>query len=254
MIKPSSPFTITFLLLCLACNSAKKAQSDLNFALQDLQVLAARISSMDPFTHDYEEIDSLEWKLFMGVASILQDPFFPKEKLDDIPMPQVKSYDGRIRVFNQFINTGGSWREYRTLFFVDRGKKPAEIFVHFPFASGAIDHLYLLPGSDKSLYLGLSGTQTCTTCYSGSAFLVDLSADSVQMEPILEIECRGPDLDFFRYDPGRRTLEYQYALMPDDLYELPEEYDTINADGFPVYSDTLRWEMGEFRTVNPANQ
>lgn len=208
---------------------------------------------MDPFTHDYEEIDSLEWKLFMGIASILQNPFFPEEKLDDIPLSQVKSYDSRIRVFNQFINTGGSWQEYRTLFFIDRGKKAAEVFAHLPFASGAIENMYLLPGSDKSLYLGLSGTQTCMTCYSGSAFLVDLSADSVQMKPILEIECRWPDLDFFRYDPSRRTLEYQYSLMPDDLYDLPEPYDAVNAEGFPVYSDTLRWEMGEFRAMNPTN-
>ncbi len=188
MIKPPSLLAFATLLICMACSSAKQAKLDLDFALQDLQVLAARISSMDPFTHDYEEIDSLEWKLFMGVATVLQNPFFPVEQLDNIPLPQVKSYDHRIRVFNQFMNTGGSWREYRTLFYIDRGKKPAEVFVHFPFASGAMDELYLLPGSDKSLYLGLSGTQTCTTCYSGSAFLVDLSADSVQMSPILEIE------------------------------------------------------------------
>jgi len=254
MIRPPSLLAIALLFTCLACNSAKQAKSDVDFALQDLRVLAARISSMDPFTHEYEEIDSLEWKLFMGVATVLQNPFFPAEQLDNIPLPQVKSYDQRIRVFNQFMKTGGSWREYRTLFFIDQGTKPAEVFVHFPFASGAVENLYLLPGADKSLYLGLSSTQTCTTCYSGSAFLVDLSADSVQMEPILEIECRGPDLDFFRYDPGRRTLEYQYSLMPDDLYDLPEEYDKINADGFPVYSDTLRWEMGTFRPVRSPDQ
>lgn len=247
MMPSSHPVLFGLIVLLVSCNPAKKVNRELNFALQDLHVLAARISSMDPMNEEVDLIDSLEWKLFMQTAFLLQDPLFPKEKLSEIPLPQVQSYDTRVTAFNQFVNSGGSWREFRSLIYIDNKNQPADVLPHYSYASGAIEDLYLLPGTQKEQYLALSSTQTCTTCYSGSAFIIDMATDSVQFNPVIEMECRRPLLDFFRYNPGQRTLEYRYTLMPDDLFEYPYPPTQFSQEGYPIFSDTLRWEAGSFQ-------
>ncbi len=263
---------VVIVFSAIALTAQANRQESLNAKVILLKKILDQADTLTPneavgYNEDYVLLDSgfnINNEISVHLLDILNSPDIATCNLDSLLshdfLDITHSKDGRLYFLNWYSNNGGTWAimnniiHYKTLSNAPKNYMDLSIEGNSYCASAAWFHqIFKLKSTEnKDLYLCLSLSRFCSTCYAETASVIEIISDSINFNypafienktnytSCYSLKSRYGNIEKFEYSDDDMTIRFTY--LTDDLTAIKRE---DNQESRRI-SGVLKWDGTKF--------